>query len=419
MRGSIELPYGKSKVDLVMPDGIEWDFLEPREITATEADEIGIVKSALHNPVGSLPLAELARGKKNVIILVSDISRPCPSKKMLQPLLGELHAAGVKKEQITIIFGLGLHRRHTQEEQIRLVGEDIFNNYRCIDHDVSDCEYLGHTSRQTPIYVFRALIGADLVIGTGNLEYHYSAGYSGGMKAAMPGVCGEETIRANHRLMFNPLAVVGRVDGNPMREEIEEIGCIIGVKFIVNVVLDSNKQIWKAVAGDPIKAHRIGCQYIDNIYKRQIKHKYDVVIASAGGFPKDINIYQAHKGMDNASFAVKDGGAIVLLAEAKEGFGNEVFKDYMMKAASPEEVLQRIHKRFEIGGHKAAKICQILKRARIYLYSSLDPGMTRVLFMRPVKSIAEALETERSIKGKSLNCLVIPYAGSILPSLEE
>jgi nickel-dependent lactate racemase len=419
MDKKIEFPYGKGNISFRIPEDIMIDVIYSVDTPAGDNDEEQELQSALDNPIGSPPLKELARGKKNIIILVSDISRPAPSKKILGPVLKELKKAGVENNSVTIIFGLGLHRHHTKDEQIHLVGEDIYSNYKCIDHDVSDCVYIGDTSRGTPIHVFRPVVEADLIIGTGNLEYHYSAGYSGGMKAVMPGVCGEETIRPNHSLMLKPTAVVGRIKDNPMRGEIEEIGRKIGVKFMVNVVLDSNKNIIKAVAGDPIDAHREGCKFIDSIYKRKIGHKYDIVIASPGGFPKDINLYQAHKGLDNASFAVNDGGAIVLVAEATEGFGNDVFKEYMMKAVSIDEVLKRINDRFEMGGHKAAKICQILKRTRVYLLSSLDPGTARTLFMTPVRTIEEAIEKEKCIQSKELTCLAMPYAGATLPGIDD
>ena len=274
-------------------------------------------------------LSKMLKGSEKVAILVSDISRPCPSHLFLPTLLEELSTAGIRNEQILIVFGLGNHRTQTPDEMKYLVGENVFKHYECIDPNRDDCSFLGTTTEGTPVEVFRRVAEADFVIGTGNLEIHYCAGYSGGNKALLPGVCSLKTINANHVKMMDPRVAPGKLDGNPMRLDIEDAGKIGGVKFILNVTLNAHKEIVGAVAGDPILAHREGIKLVDRMYKRVLPRFADVAIVSPGGFPKDIDLYQSQKGLDHASYAVKPGGAIILVARAAEGLGQKLFEEWM------------------------------------------------------------------------------------------
>ena len=413
----VELKYKSSYVDVDIPDKNLYAVLNPEDLPGVE-DPFREVRNALDNPIGSIPLKEMAKGKKNVVILASDITRPSLSHILVPPIIEELKEAGVEYDNITVVFGLGYHRKHTEEEKKKLVGEEVYSKVRCIDHDINDCVYLGTTKRGTPVEVFRPVAEADLIIATGNLEFHYKAGYSGGDKALLPGVCSKRTIETNHVMMIKPGTMPGRAEGNPMREDIEEAGRIAGVNFIVNAVLNSHKEIVKVVAGDPVKAHREGAKYIDKMYKRNIEEKVDVVIASCGGFPKDINLYQAQKGLGNAGYAVKDGGSIILLAECREGLGEPTFEDWMLRAKTPHDCVEWIQEEFKLGAHKAAVICMVLERVKVYLISELDENLVRNIFFIPARSAQQALDDALREYGEEAKVLVLPYANSTLPYVE-
>ena len=241
--------------------------------------------------------------------------------------------------------------------------------------------------------------------------------FRGGAKAIMPGVSTPLAIQANHRLMVSPLACAGRLEGNPLREDIEEAAAICGVDYLVNVVLDAHKEIVKAVAGDVTLAHRAGCAYLDRMYRCPIPEKADIVLVSQGGAPKDTNLYQTQKALDNAAHAVKDGGVVILVGSCKEGLGEKVFEEWMTSAPTPGSLVERIQREFRLGGHKAAAIAMVLERAEIYLVSDLEDDLVRRLFMRPYHSVQEAYDTAVRKCGPAATVLAMPYGGSTLPRL--
>lgn len=414
----IKLKYKSSQCTVEIPDKNLHGILNSQDLPEVKNAEEE-VKSAMQNPIDSETLSTLARGKHNIVILVSDITRPSPSYILLPPIIKELVKSGASYDNITVVFGLGYHRKQTAEEMEKLVGHSIFNKIKCINHDIDDCINIGTTSRGTPVDIFRPVAEADFIIATGNMEFHYKAGYSGGNKALLPGVCSKRTIETNHVMMIKPGAMPGKCEGNPMREDIDEAGTLAGVDFIVNAVLNSHKKIVKVVAGNPIKAHREGTKYIDKMYKIKLKKKADIVVASCGGYPKDINLYQSQKGLENASYAVKDGGSIILLAECRDGLGEKLFKEWMMKAKNPQEPVEWIQKKFMLGAHKAAVICTVLERIKVYLVSSMSDEIVKNIFMHPVRSPQEGLDMALKEYGENSSVLVIPYANSVLPCVEN
>ena len=375
------------------------------------------VMRALASPIGTETLRSFVKPGEKVAIVTSDITRPVPSDKILPPVIRELTDAGVRHEDIFIILALGSHRPHTPDEQKKIVGEEIFGQIRCIDSDPNDTLHLGTTRRGTPVDIFRPAAQADRVICIGNIEYHYFAGYSGGVKAIMPGISTREAIQANHSAMTQEGARAGEMDHNPVRQDIEEVTNFFSVDFIVNVILDENRQIVKAVAGHPVLAHREGCRFLDSLYKIEIQERADIVIASPGGFPKDINLYQAQKALDNAKNAVRDGGIVILAAACSEGLGEHVFARWFSEASCVEDLVKRIQQRFELGGHKAAAIAMVLKRAGIFLVSDLEDDFVRSLFMEPFHSVEEALAAAYARLGSAAGVIVMPHGGSTLPVL--
>ncbi|HYF84429.1 MAG TPA: nickel-dependent lactate racemase [Clostridia bacterium] len=408
------LGFGKQNAEFDIEDKNLLAVLEPNMVAADKTGEEE-VKRALLNPISSKRLKHIVNQGEKIVIITSDITRPMPTKVVLPVLLEELYEAGVKDEDIKVVFALGSHRKHTEEEKKYLVGEKIYEKIDCIDLDINDCISLGTTSSGTPLSVFKPVVEADRRICLGNIEYHYFAGYSGGAKAIMPGVCTREAIQANHSMMVRDEAKAGAICGNPVRCDIDEAAKFVKIDFILNVVLDEKKTIIKAVAGHYIDAHREGCRFLDKLYKISIPQKGDIVVVSSGGYPKDINLYQAQKALDNAKYAVKDGGIIILLASCKEGLGEHTFERWMTTSDSTETMITNIQKKFELGGHKAAAIAMVLKNTRVFLVSDLDEEFVRNIFLEPFKSVDEALIEAFKVLGDDAKVIVMPYGGSTLP----
>lgn len=378
---------------------------------------VDAVVYALNNPIGSDRLSNLVHKGQTVAIITSDITRPMPTWQVLPSLLEELYHGGIQKEDITLVFALGSHRHHTEEE-IRHLAGCCFDEIRCIDSDPTDCIHMGTTSRGTPVDITRSVAEADVRICLGNIEFHYFAGYSGGAKAIMPGVSTPDAIQCNHRMMVSQDACAGKLTGNPIREDIEEAGSICGIDFIVNVVLDEHKQIVHAVAGDVTAAHRAGCAYLDRMYRKPIPEKADIVLVSQGGAPKDANLYQTQKALDNAKHAVKDGGTIILIGACPEGLGSAKFESWLTTANSAHEMVERIGREFELGGHKAAAIGLVLERACIDLVSEMDDDFVRSIFMNPQPSAQAALDAAFSKYGPDATVIAMPFGGATLPISE-
>ena len=416
---TITLPYGDRCLPVDVPGKNLLDVILPKTSDKELPDEARVIRQALEHPIGSPRLRDLARRGQHVAIVTSDLTRPCPSERLLPFVLQELAEAGVPDEDIFIVIGLGLHRPMTEAEIDRIVSPEVHRRIRVLNHDVEDVVRLGVTSRGTPVEFFRPLVEADVRVCLGNLEFHWFAGFSGGAKAILPGCGSRATVTANHALMVRPGVGSGRIQGNPLREDIEEGVAMLGVDFILNVVVDGEHHILEAVAGDVTAAHRIGCEAIAARGKVKVSRKADIVIASAGGFPKDINMYQAHKGLENAAYFVRDGGCLILAAECREALGNQTFEEWMLAAASPQDILERIQREFVLGGHKAAGIANIERRAKVFLVSSLPADLVRHLFMTPFPGLAEAIQAAFEELGTDSQVLVLPQAGSIIPDFEN
>jgi len=414
----ISLGIGNRVQTVTIPDENIAGILLPNSVQEERSEE-DEVKRALANPIGTPRLCNIAKPDKKVVIITSDITRPMPTARVMPALLDELYEAGVPKENITLVFALGSHRPHTEDEKKKLAGERAYSEISCIDSDPCDCVHMGVTSRGTPVDIFRPVAEADMKICLGNIEYHYFAGYSGGGKAIMPGVSSRAAIQSNHSMMVRYEACAGRLEDNPVREDIEEAASICGVDFILNVVLNEHKKIVRAFAGDMIKAHREGCEYIDRIYLKKIPSYADIVLVSQGGAPKDLNLYQTQKALDNAKYAVRKGGIIILVGSCQEGLGEDTFEEWILGAEKPEHLISRIEREFKLGGHKAAAIAMVLNNADIYLVSDMEPSFVRKIFMEPFSNIQDALDAAIRKLGKDSKILVMPYGGSTLPQVSN
>lgn len=410
----LEFGYGNGTQTVNIPDQNLLAVLEsnPMEHVHHGADA---VRYALQHPIGAAPLRSTVRAGQKIAIVTSDISRPLPSYDVLPSVLDELYAAGCNKEDITVVFALGSHRKHTQEEQRRLAGDRCFEEVRCVDSNVDDCIHLGVTSAGTPVDIDRTVAEADFRICLGNIEFHYFAGYSGGAKAIMPGVSTREAIQANHRMMVSEDACAGKLEGNPLRADIEEAGSICGIDYIVNVVLDEHKHIVYAVAGDVTQAHRVGCAYLDQMYRKTISQRADIVLVSQGGAPKDANLYQTQKALDNAKHAVRKGGTIILMGACPEGLGSAKFEQWLTSAPTAHSMVERIGREFELGGHKAAAIGMVLENASIDFVSEMDDDFVRSIFLNPQPSAQAAFDAAMEKYGADATVIAMPYGGATLP----
>lgn len=414
----LEFGYGKGIQTVEVPDNNLMAVLAANEIDH-ERRGSDAIDYALAHPIGAPKLSELAKPGMKISIITSDISRPLPSYDVLPSVLRELNAAGIQDSDITVVFALGSHRRQTEEEKRRLAGDETYERVRCIDSDPDDCILMGTSTNGTPFAVTRSVAEADLRIALGNIEFHYFAGYSGGVKALMPGVSTPEAIQANHSLMVSPDACAGKLEGNPVREDLEQALNYCPIHYIVNAVLDEHKHIVYAVAGDVIKAHREGCKYLDRMYRKPIPERADIVLVSQGGAPKDANLYQTQKALDNSKHAVKDGGTIILIGACNEGLGSAKFEEWLVGSEKAHDMVERIGIDFQLGGHKAAAIGLVLDRANIDLVSEMDDDFVRSIFLNPQPSAQEAFDQAMAKYGPDATIIAMPFGGATLPIVER
>ena len=410
----IEFGYGKGVQNVEVPEKNLLAILAANEMEH-ERRGADAVKYALENPIGSPRLKEIAKPGQKVVVITSDISRPLPSYDVLPDVIDELNAAGVPDEDITVVFALGSHRPHTEEERKRLAGDYAFGKVRCIDSDPDDCIHMGSSSNGTPFDFTRTVAEADLRVALGNIEFHYFAGYSGGVKALMPGVSTPAAIQCNHSLMVSPDACAGKLEGNPVRQDLEEALNVCPIHFIVNAVLDEHKHIVYAVAGDVITAHRAGCAYLDKMYRKPIPQRADIVLVSQGGAPKDANLYQTQKALDNAKHAVKKGGTMIVIGACNEGLGSAKFEEWLTGSPTAHFMVERIGRDFQLGGHKAAAIGMVLENAQIDLVSEMDDDFVRSIFLNPQPDAQTAFDEAMARYGENATVIAMPFGGATLP----
>ena len=415
------LPYGKTDVCVRIPTRNFLGSIEPKEKPSVPDAEAEIER-ALREPVGSKTLSEMTKPEHKVAIVVDDATRSTPSHLMVSPILNELNAAGVENENITIIFGCGTHREVTREEASRLLGEELLNTVKTVSHNckASDLVYVGKTRKHgTKVFLNRVFAEADVKILTGDIGFHYYAGYGGGRKSVLPAVAGEEVIQHNHAMILHPKAKTGVLDGNPIHEDMLEAAKLAEVDFILNVVTNSKGNVVRAFAGDLERAFYEGTKLVDEMYRVPFDRKADIVVVSPGGNPADINLYQAYKGVDGALKAVKRGGVIILVAECPEGHGNQVFYDWMIKFKNLKAVEREIKRNFVLGGHKAYYLMKALKKVQIILVSTMpDYYATSIFKLKTARAMNDALNEAFHIVGRNVKVLTMPYGNFTLPELK-
>jgi len=415
------LPYGKSETCVRIPTQNFLGSIEPMSKPGVPDAKVEIER-ALKEPIDSKTLGDIVKPEHKVTIVVDDATRPSPSILMVSPILDELNMAGVEEENVTVVFGCGTHRAVTDEEAVRLLGETVLNRIKAISHDcrAQDLVYSGETKKHgTKLYLNRVFAEADVKILTGDVCFHYYAGYGGGRKSVLPAVAGEESIKHNHVMLLHPQAKTGVLEGNPVHEDMIEAAKLAGVNFILNVVINTEGDIVKAFAGDLEQAFYRGVKLVDEMYRVPVDRKADIVVVSPGGHPVDVNLFQAYKGIDNALQVVKRGGVIILVAECPEGHGSQVFYDWMVKFKDLKAVEREIKRRFVLGGHKAYYLMKALRKAQIILVSSMpDYYANNVFKMKTAKAVNDALNEAFSVAGKKARIWAMPFGNFTLPEVK-
>ncbi len=412
----VKVRYGSGETGAVVRGGRLLGVIRPHPLPEL-VDLRQEIINGLRGPIGSKPLSALAEGARKIAIVTSDHTRPLPAHLILPVLCAELEGAGAGKKDVTVVIGVGSHRPVTEEEKKRLTGP-VYGQVRCFHSQETGYKLMGVTKRGTPVEVAVPAAEADLVIGLGNIELHQLAGYTGGVKAVAAGAASRRALEHNHRLSRLGESGLGMLDGNVVRQDMEEFARIAKLGFIINVVLNESHQVVHLAAGHPVRAHRSGCAAADRLYRVRIKEKADIVIMSPGGAPKDGTVYQVQKAVKNALRAVRDGGIIIAAAKCPEGFGDPVFEQWMSQVSSPEELEKRSSAEFILGGHKGAFIASAVKKARIFWVSDMPPEQVRKLFFEPFGTVQEAVDEALQIKGDDAGILVMPWGGLTVPEAD-
>ncbi len=403
----IDLPYGHDTIAVQVPSEKLVGVFLPRAL-APVPDPAQALREALTHPVSAPRLRDLAASARRVAIAIEDATRPVPNALLLDGVMAELEAGGLTPQQVVAIVATGLHRPMTEEEMARALGR-WFGVVACENHDANDPQRLtplGTTSLGTAISLNRSFLEADLRITTGDVEYHQFCGYGGGVKCVYPGLADAAAIRTNHSRMDLLGTGPGRLDGNPVRQEIDEVGHRAGVCFNVGVALDAEHRIVAVRAGDPHLSFREACRFIDEMYAVEVPRRANLVLASPGGHPKDLDLYQSQKAIEAATQVVEPGANVLVTARCQEGSGSKLFETWMQEAYTADDIVRRIRESFIMGGHKAYQIAREVQRANVHLYSEIPPGRVRSWMMTPVRSTPDIDQ----LIARSESVIVLPQA---------
>ena len=375
-------------------------------------------ENAINNPVDKSCFDKLFDRNDKISIVINDNTRITPSKEILPVLLNRLDNLGIKEENIEILIAVGSHRPVTEKEMDELLGKDIVSRFVVENHDcqADDLVDLGTTHLQTPVELNRKFVEADKRITIGDIAFHYYAGYTGGRKSILPGISSLKSIQKNHSNLIHPDAVTGNLDGNVIHVDMTQAAEKAKVDFCVSVVLDSNKEIVEIATGNIFSSFETCVKKVDELFKVYVDKPADIVLVSSGGFPKDINLYQAQKAIEQAQTIVKPGGQLVVIAACKDGIGHKVFEEWMYKYETLEELSKQVQTNFKLGGHKAYYMRKTMKNADIILVSELDSELVEDPFnMTPADSPEDALDLAFSTMGNDATVWTLPIGGETLP----
>jgi lactate racemase len=416
----VRLAFGKSGVDVNLPDGFRYRILESRSAAALDDPESGI-EAALDHPIGSRPLGELARGKRTAAISVCDITRPAPYSKTLPAVLHRLEQAGIRREDVTILIATGLHRAATDAEIREICGPEIASSFRVGNHDARELgqhRHLGSTRSGTPVYIDERFVAADLRITLGLIEPHLMLGFSGGRKMVAPGLAAQETIKVLHspKFMRDSRAIEGSTEQNPLHHELLEIGRMARHDFMLDVALARDRSIAGVFAGDLEQAHRRGVQFVSQVMLETLAEPVDAVITTSAGYPLDLTFYQAIKGVTAAAHIVKDGGRILVVAACEEGAGAPEFRRMLLDGRTDHDFLDHIAGTpVTVDQWQLEKLALVSRRQQIlYFVPGLAAEYQRKLWGYSCATLAAAVEKLTAGLSAGATIAVIPEGPYVL-----
>ncbi len=415
----IKVPYGTGCLRANLPAGYDVEHVRPQTQTPAE-DPAALVRRAVYNPLGDV---KPPRAGQKVAIAINDKTRPVPHEYLLPPVMQGMRQAGVRDEDVLFIIATGTHPRMETDEYESILPNAILEAYRVICHDAYDeanLTILGSTARGTPVHINCDYLAADYRIVIGNIEPHQFQGFSGGVKSAAIGLAGADTINHNHAMMRDANARLGEYAANPARQDVEEIGRKIGIDFAVNALLNGEKRIIRAVAGEPFAVMRAGIPEARALYQASVDAPLDLMIAAPGGHPKDINIYQAQKGLAHAAAVTKSGGILILCAACPEGSGSIDYESWMMNPPmrNHEAVLERFEREgFQVGRHKAFQVSRDAARVHTMLVSELDDEFVRALLLHPQPDLQTAIDRALEKLPNDARIGVMPAANATMAVL--
>ena len=417
----VKLEYGKQGLEVELPDDRVVRTLAYKNAVPLPDPHAELAR-VLAEPIGAKPLAEVARGRRSACILICDVTRPVPNEMILEPVLRTIEAAGVPREQITILVATGLHRPNEGDELVELVGPRIAADYRCENHHgkvLDEHAYLGESPRGVPIWIDRRYAEADRKITVGLIEPHLMAGFSGGRKLICPGIAALETVKVWHgpKFLEHPNADCGILDGNPVHEENTWIGRRAGCDFIVNVVIDSQRRPLLFVAGDMVEAFEAGVRFVRDVVVDKLPEEADVVVTSSAGYPLDTTFYQSVKAMTGALPIVKRGGTIIVAASLTEGIGSPEFQQLFRENATLEGFVERIigTDYFVMDQWQLEELAKVRRKAKVKMVSDgLPPATLKGLFVESAPSVEAAVADSLAEYGPEAKIAVIPKGPYVL-----
>ena len=419
---SIQIPYAREYLELNLANSSINAVLQPQIHRCSGGkSEADMVLEALRRPIGSMRPSELARSAEKILVITSDHTRPVPSGITLPLLLGEIRRRNPRAE-IKILIATGMHRPMTWDEMVEKFGPDLVNREEFINHNSRDAAgmvFKGIMPSGGELWLNSLVDWADLIVSEGFIEPHFFAGFSGGRKSILPGIASEKTVLANHCSVFiaHPQARTGCLDGNPVHRDMIYAAQVAGLKFILNVVVDAEKRIVKAFAGDPEAAHRTGCRFVE-AEARVPAVPAEIVVTSNGGYPLDQNIYQAVKGMTAAEACVKQGGVIIMVAACNDGHGGEAFHRYFL-GNDPDAVAIAIDRTDQAGTTadqwQVQILARILKKAHVIMVTRhCLPELIADFHMQHAFTLEQAMEMAEERIGLNPHVTVIPDGVAVI-----
>ena len=423
----IHLKYGEDGLDLEFPQTPNFvGVLSPQE-AALIAKPAEAVTHAIEQPIESAPLKELARDKSDAVIVISDITRPVPNRLLLPLIIQQLEAAGIPADQITILIATGIHRPNEGAELERLVGKEIASTYRILNHfskNQDEMELVGHIGDGVPALVNKHYLAADLKILTGFIEPHMWAGFSGGRKSILPGISSVKTLEFMHgpEMVAHPQTRYGVLDGNPFHEAGLAIMEQAGADFIVNVTLDTNKQLTGVFAGHPVKAHLAGVEFLSRHCVHNLAEPLDFVVTTNAGAPLDCNLYQTSKGISGVAGAIRDGGVILIASECMEGFGSDEYREVFEHATTPEAFIDKLMKKefFLPDQWCAQETYQVMLKNDIWVQTKgIDSETLKRFHFKPAPDLNQAISQLLERFGQDARWAIVPDGPLLILKLEE